>query len=485
MLGLAAPAWLAALAALAVPLAIHLWTRRPARVIRVASIRHFVGAPVHARRLHLDDPWLLLVRAALLAVVVVMLARPYFASGADEAPGTWVLVDPVLLDSAVRRVPPLGGDGTAVETAARLLDSLRLAGTPIRLLAPGLPQFSWDEPPPARSAPHADLWSLMREAEYTAPSGTRFLVIAQPRLPADAGERPRIGVEVRWVAAWSAPGERTAEAERRTQAGESDTVLRGALVFAEDERLDEARYAAAALEAAAGDRLRDGAARVLPLDSAEAAASGARRGDWLVWLADRPLPAALTRALESGATVLSDGGDTAAPRADMPPPAAQELLLADGLAPVTVHGAPLSGVRLADAGVPLWEMADGRALLTAQPVGRGLRLVYGGRFDAASSDLVLQPAFPELVARLWLAGMAPQPDPVPVTVNQIMPAGRSAAAVARLAAVQAGARSTPRRDLTSLLWLAALVLLVGERLLAARRRQPSAGVHVTTAAGNP
>ncbi|HEY6222774.1 MAG TPA: BatA domain-containing protein, partial [Gemmatimonadales bacterium] len=72
MLGVTTPLWLAALAALAVPIALHLWSRRSGRAVRVGSIRLLGGAPpAMARRPRLHDPWLLALRCALLAALVL------------------------------------------------------------------------------------------------------------------------------------------------------------------------------------------------------------------------------------------------------------------------------------------------------------------------------------------------------------------------------------------------------------------------------
>jgi hypothetical protein len=119
MIAFAAPAWLAALAALAVPLAIHLWSHRARRPVRVGSIRLLSGMPpAAARALRLRDPWLLALRLGLLAALVLSLAGPSWIPR-DARPATWALLSTDAL-----------GDPT-------LVDSLRHTGAELRLLDDG------------------------------------------------------------------------------------------------------------------------------------------------------------------------------------------------------------------------------------------------------------------------------------------------------------------------------------------------------------
>ena len=79
MLGLLSATWLAGLAALAVPIALHLWSRRGGRTILVGSIRLLAGAPPATRRSWtIQDPWLLALRCAVLVTLVFALAGPYW-----------------------------------------------------------------------------------------------------------------------------------------------------------------------------------------------------------------------------------------------------------------------------------------------------------------------------------------------------------------------------------------------------------------------
>ena len=116
-----APLWLAAVAAVAIPLLIHLRRRWVGRRIRVGSLRHLAGiAMPRRRRLQLRDPWLFALRGLIVALPAVALAEPVITR--HDAAARWALVSPELV----------------LESAARpVLDSLRSAGASVRLLAPG------------------------------------------------------------------------------------------------------------------------------------------------------------------------------------------------------------------------------------------------------------------------------------------------------------------------------------------------------------
>lgn len=184
----AAPLWLAALAALAIPLALHLWSRRPRQVVRVGTLRHLDGLPpARARSARLADPLLLLLRLLILAATVLGLAGPRLRGRALGLPARLVLVE-----------PRLAGDP--------LLDSLNQAGATVRLLAPGLPEIQLPAKPRVVAA--LGPWEALAQADrLVAPDGV-IDIYAHPRLVALGAERPALRATVRWHAP-------TPSAERR------------------------------------------------------------------------------------------------------------------------------------------------------------------------------------------------------------------------------------------------------------------------------
>lgn len=212
----AAPVWLAGLLALALPLALHLWSRRPRTVIRVGSLRHLEGLPeARTWSTRLSEPLLLAVRLLLLLVVVLALAGPLVPPATPVA-----LTRLVLLDPGIARAPD----------AAALLDSIRRSGTPIRLIAPGLPDL---EAGP-RPGPPVRLWDALAAADRLARRGGTIDVIARPAVTTLGGSRPALRARVvwhvpprpgerRWIArAWRTPHDSVA---LLLGAGDADQVV--------------------------------------------------------------------------------------------------------------------------------------------------------------------------------------------------------------------------------------------------------------------
>jgi len=125
---LLAPALLLGLLGLAIPIAAHLLGRDPPRTIEFAAVRFLTAEePTVARRRALHEPLLLLVRLLLLALAVLVLARP----ATFDRTGIAMVAEPhdavLLLDGSAALTLRVG-EPTMLEHAAKraeaLLDSL-------------------------------------------------------------------------------------------------------------------------------------------------------------------------------------------------------------------------------------------------------------------------------------------------------------------------------------------------------------------------
>jgi hypothetical protein len=125
---LLAPALLAGLVALGIPIAAHLLGRAPPQTISFAAIRFLTADdPTVTRRRKLQHPWLLAVRLALLAFAILVLARP----AALDAGGLAIVAEPhdavLLVDSSASMSLRIGDErllARAEQRAAELLASL-------------------------------------------------------------------------------------------------------------------------------------------------------------------------------------------------------------------------------------------------------------------------------------------------------------------------------------------------------------------------
>lgn len=171
---LLAPLGLAALAALALPLLIHLVRRLELRRTEFPALRWIAERARPRRRLRFERPWLLLVRLALLAALALLLAQPVLVDAPKVATDTWLLLAP-------------GADRAAARAAVPDLDARG------RWLAPGFPPL--DTPPPSGTVPLA---SLLRELDAMLPKDATPTFIVPTELAGLDGERARLTHASTW-----------------------------------------------------------------------------------------------------------------------------------------------------------------------------------------------------------------------------------------------------------------------------------------------
>jgi hypothetical protein len=115
-----------------------------------------------------------------------------------------------------------------------------------------------------------------------------------------------------------------------------------------------------------------------------------------------------------------------------------------------------------DDGAPVWTDVTGFPLLTVSRMGQGLHYRFHSRFTPGWSALVLDPAFPEAIARLWIGPDSSRfaRDDRPIALTQVVPAHD---ARQNPAGGVVGAHS-----LFLFMWIFALGLFLAERRIVAR-----------------
>nr|WP_298154152.1 BatA domain-containing protein [uncultured Pseudoxanthomonas sp.] len=171
-LALLLPAGLAALAALLLPLLLHLARRHEQTPTDFAALRWLRQKPKPRHRIRFDEWPLLLLRLLLLALLALWLARPVL-SGLDDA-RPWVVAVPGVDADAVRAQTP--------DVRARL-----------HWLAPDFP--SLDEPMPTGTPA---IGSLLRQLDAELPTGVALTVIVPATLQGADAERPALSRAVTW-----------------------------------------------------------------------------------------------------------------------------------------------------------------------------------------------------------------------------------------------------------------------------------------------
>ncbi len=169
-LGLLAPLGLAALAALLLPLLVHLARREEQVPTDFAALRWLAAKFRPRQRLRFEEILLLALRLLLVAALVALLAQPVLFGGRGDA--AWLVVLP----------------GADVGDAPGLPE-----GTQRRWLAPGFPPLA--SPMPA--APVAT-GSLLRQLDAELPAATPVTVLVTASFDGADGARPRLSRTVDW-----------------------------------------------------------------------------------------------------------------------------------------------------------------------------------------------------------------------------------------------------------------------------------------------
>ena len=199
MPGLLLPAGLLALAALALPLLLHLARREEQRPVEFAALRWLQARVRPRHRLRFEERLLLALRLLLVALLALLLARPVLPlEGRDAA---WIVAAPGVAVEALRDARHVGDGAAATAEAGRDVDvdvdtDGRNDGTTVqrRWLAPGFPALG-DTPAPAHGPATI---SLLRELDMRMPTDTPLVVLVPPVLDGVDAERPRLSRPVQW-----------------------------------------------------------------------------------------------------------------------------------------------------------------------------------------------------------------------------------------------------------------------------------------------
>ena len=122
------PSYLWALLGLLVPLAIHLWSKKEAKTIKIGSIQLFDESNSRqSSSIQLNEWLLLLLRMLIVALVVFLMAGPQWRTKGDRKQVTYLVETSLAIDASI----------------SKILDSLQ-ENSPVFLLANGFPAWEAD-----------------------------------------------------------------------------------------------------------------------------------------------------------------------------------------------------------------------------------------------------------------------------------------------------------------------------------------------------
>jgi len=359
-LALLLPIGLAALAALLVPLLVHLARRSEERVVMFAALRWLQSRPQPRRKRRFDEYVLLLLRLLLLAALALLLSQPVLYGRPDRRP--WVAVVPgaalpVGVDARWHWLSP-GFPGIDPSTPRN--DRATATATAITAAA-------------APGASAASLSSMLRQLDADLPTGTPLTVVVPDTLDGVDAERPRLSRQVTWqvVAARPAPGRAPPSAQSMQLMVRHGPEGSAALRYL---RAAGSAWQVASTDAAGTAPVTD---RPVPVQIVPAMQPIDARQRNLVWLVPGPLPQPVQDWIAQGGTALLG--------AQVPLPAL-------------------------DAAAVLWR-DDSGPLVRGTRLGKGRVMRLERALLPAQMPALLEPDFPERLQALF----AP-PPPAPARV---------------------------------------------------------------------
>lgn len=444
------------------PVAIHLWNRRPGQVVPVGALRWLTpGANRRVSRLQLSQKTLLALRLLILGLLVAALAGPQWSTPAPPARPQVLLSAGVMQPSIVEALRPS-------------LDSLRRQGAQFRLLATGfplLPDSAFSETALTNGSParneHAAYWPLAVQAVGQFP-GSELRIISDNAQQHFRGTRPALPPRLRWQllpaatdsGAWLHSAARITPDSLRLLTGYDRTgnsvfrahrlplpaagkslapvsglppltlvtesghlsirvgraadsaayqvpvlqPLRVAVYFDAQTRAADSRAVAAALRAAAP---YVPASLQLHVTSTPPASSDSL--DWLFWLSDTPAPAVWRQRAATGLRLFTDAKGSGTTSESL-------VFTLDG---TTFQLRQRHDLPALPSSMPLWADGTGQAVLDFERVGRGGIYRLHTRLHPAWSSLATDGQLPAALLTLLTPELASGPDRRALAASQL------------------------------------------------------------------
>jgi hypothetical protein len=489
------PIWLLSIAAISIPLLIHLWNITPGKTLKVGSITLIEqSSRKRSRSFKLLDILLLLLRCLFIILLAIVLGLPYFKSHENEKKEKgWLLVPKVDFKEAYQKFKPKA-------------DSLIKAGYELHYFEPGFKKVSIDEAladtikPAITAAKH---WSLLRQLEQQAGSSVPIYLITPDLLNKFSGNRPVTDLKLTWQTytpadsttvsikkAWFTPDKNVRVLVTKSTPGKTlqyseivnptssknspydiefkdgkatislendeknkvkiDTPALSVDVFSVPETSD-AGYVKAALQSLSQFTQQN----IIVKDYNE---NSTVKHDWLFWLSDKPLAANVLSRYKNVLTYKN--GKTASSKTWVN--FADDNTLTSGRQVIPIFKSVAIN---SDNTETLWQDGFGNQVLTAG--GKDQTRIYNfyGRFNAGWNDLVWDASFPQVIQRLIYPeeqSVYPENDKRRIDQSQIKPVTVENEA-------ERAVNYEQRTDLTHYFWLLLVLIFVVESWLAHKK----------------
>ncbi|MGK0414367.1 MAG: hypothetical protein ACJA1B_002591, partial [Polaribacter sp.] len=174
------PTYLWAFLGLLVPLAIHFWSNKEGKVIKIGSTQFLEASDSsQSKSIQLNEYVLLLLRLLLMGLLVLILVEPQLKQESKNTALTYI-IEPSLLEN------------NAVQSIIETIDS----DTQIRVLTSELPQIEYYKiDNPLKVTPN--YWQLTEQMESLKTDS--IVVFTKGLLSGIKGLRPTINKPVKWI----------------------------------------------------------------------------------------------------------------------------------------------------------------------------------------------------------------------------------------------------------------------------------------------
>ncbi|MEO3406770.1 BatA domain-containing protein [Mucilaginibacter sp. CAU 1740] len=494
------PIWLFAIAAVSIPVIIHLWNIKSGKTLKVGSISLIsAAAKKSSRSLLVTDKLLLAVRCLFLIVLALLLSMPVWKKQADTSKAKgWLLIPRENLTESYRKFKPQ-------------IDSLTHIGYKFHYFNEGFAETEIGKALTDTSTQlqkDADYWVLINKLNRQFPAGLPVHLITPNGISHFKGGRPSTALNIKWktyppddsTSTWIADAWFTADKSIQVLQGNSKPgatgftkrIINPALNNDADFRLKtnngnayislkkgdtstvlidtaaiklaiytdkygiDAGYLKAALQAIGSFSGR----KVIVKQYANAGEIPGRQ-NWLFWLSDQKLPAAVAK---KAANVLNY----------VPGPIIKTNSWINDKGPFNISGQtdkPALHQVINDkaTGEPLWTDGFGRAVLSKE-IPNGSYHLYT-HFNPAWADLVWNNDFPQWIFRLIFN------ERVQVTIgkherrtisnDQLLPDSSDKKNIV------VNTQPDTHTDLSHYFWLILITLFLVERFMAHHQYKPS------------
>jgi hypothetical protein len=188
------PIWLLALAAISIPVIIHLWNIKPGKTLKVGSISLFTeSSPSSSRSFKLLDILLLLLRCLLLTLLALLLAVPLLQQHlkTSKAKG-WILIPYADFNQAYRKFQPK-------------IDSLAKTGYEVHFFRPDFLKQDLNElvnnktlPDSTQKKDSLNYWALINQLTDRVSSATPVELFTPNTITHFRGEKPVTSLHINW-----------------------------------------------------------------------------------------------------------------------------------------------------------------------------------------------------------------------------------------------------------------------------------------------